>query len=406
VSDGTDFDRVLNTCLDRLRVGEGLEDCLVRYPSYAERLAPLLRTATILHAPDGPSMSPDSFDVGKARLLARAVQLRKRRGNQPGSAWRIRVPGLLAGSRRLAVASVAGVLLLCLVLSAGTVSAASASLPGDPLYPVKRATEAFVSSAAPTPQLRARAHLVWADRRLREIETLVARDGVTDEALLADLERETEQALGAAEQAGVELLTAAVINTEHQKVVLGRVLEKASLAARPGLERALEASARGHARAQSALESAAGPRLPITPPGQAGEKNPQNKKEGTSFAEDTSSTPSVPSEATDEVNPSGQGHGQGQGQNQSEAEEPNRGQGHGRAEGQDEIEEPNHGQGKPGESNHSQGLGTELQKHGPASPDKSKGGVGPAPGKGYERGDSDGKHEKSDKPGKSKDKNK
>jgi hypothetical protein len=410
VSEGVDFDRALNTCLDRLRAGEGLDDCLARNPSNAERLAPLLRTATILQAPDGPNMSLDGFSVGEARVLARAAQLRHRRGNQLGSARRRSVPVLLAGPRRLVVAAVAGVLLLCVVLSAGTVSAASASLPGNPLYPVKRATEAFVSSAAPTPQLQARAHLAWADRRLREIETLVARDGVTDEALLAALEQETDRALGAAEQAGVELLTVAVIHTEHQQMVLGRVLEKAPSAAHPGLERALEASARGHARARSALEHATGPGLPITPPGQAGDKNPPNKKQGTPSAEDTSGTPSVPSEATDEIHPPGQGRGQGQGHNQSEAEDPNRGQGRGQGQGQDEVKEPNHGQGrgqgKPGESNHGQGLAKESEKDGPGAPDKGKWGIGPAPGKGSEWGDSDGKHDKSDKPGNSKDKNK
>jgi hypothetical protein len=56
--------------------------------------------------------------------------------------------------------------------------------------------------------------------------------------------------------------------------------------------------------------------------------------------------------------------------------------------------------------NHSQGLGKESEKDRPGSPDKSKGGIGPAPGEGSERGDSDGKHDKSDKPGNSKDKNK
>jgi len=366
VTESVDFDHVLNICLDRLRAGESLDDCLARYPSYAESLAPLLRIATTLHAPDGPNISHQGFDAGQARLMARASQLRHRRTDQQGAAPPRTAASLLAGARRFVVATVAGLFLLCVVLSAGTVSAASGSLPGSPLYPVKRATEAFVSSLAPTPELEVRAHLTWADRRLREIESLVARDGRADEALLAALEQETDLALGVAEQAGIELLTAAVVHTERQQAVLGRVLENAPPAARPGLEQALEASARGHARAQSALDRATNPGPPITPPGHAGDKRPSHQTQETPSAEDTSGTPSVPSEITDEVRPSGRG--------QDEAGDSNRDQEQG--QGQDKVKNPNHGQGqdqnKPEGSDHGQDPDKETEKDAPGPPDKDK----------------------------------
>jgi hypothetical protein len=409
VTEGVDFDHVLNICLDRLRAGERLEDCLASYPSHAERLAPLLRTATTLRTPDGPSISLDGFSSGEARLLVRAAQLRHQRRSQLAPARRRSAVDLLAGVRRLVVASVAGVLLLCVVLSAGTVSAASGSLPGSPLYPVKRATETVVSSVALTPRLQARAHLAWADRRLREIEALVARDGVTDESLLAALEQETDLALGAAEQAGIELLTAAMVHTEHQQMVLGRVLEKAPPEARPGLERALEASARGQARARSALEDSTSPGPPITPPGQAGDnKSPHKTQETSSSADDTSGTPSVPPEATDEIRPPGQDHGQGQ----DEAGDPNRNQEHG--QGQDNVKNPNHGQGqdqnKPEGSDHGQGPDKEIEKDDePGPPDKDKDKeqkISPTPDSNPGQGQGGGKSEKPDNPGQSKDKSK
>jgi Domain of unknown function (DUF4382) len=37
-----DFDRILDECIDRINRGESLSDCLADYPSYAERLKPLL----------------------------------------------------------------------------------------------------------------------------------------------------------------------------------------------------------------------------------------------------------------------------------------------------------------------------------------------------------------------------
>lgn len=404
MTERVDFDHALNTCLDRLRAGERLDDCLASYPSYAERLAPLLRMATTLRTPDGPNMSLDGFSAGEARLLVRAAQLRHRRSDQLAPGRRRSVAGLLAGTRRLAVATVAGVLLLCVVLSAGTVSAASGSLPGSSLYPVKRATEAFVSSVAPTPQLQARAHLAWADRRLREIEALVARDGVTDEALLVALEQETDLALGAAEQAGIELLTAAVVHTEHQQIVLDRVLEKAPPAAHPGLERALEASARGHARARSALEHATSLGPPITPPGQADDKKPSHEKQETPSAVDGPGKPSAPFGAGDDVQKPGKGQGQGRG---DKVDEPGQSPGKGQDQQQEEATDSKRGQGqgqdKAGDLNHGQ------EKDEPGPPDKDKDNeqkIGPTPDGNPGHGQGNGKPDTSDNPGQSKDNNK
>ncbi len=268
MTDTLDFDHALSICIDRLRDGDTLEACLASYPSHVQRLAPLLRLAATMRMSAIPTMSADALRAGEARLLARAAELRSRQG-QTLPARRAGVPRLLGNLPRLIVAAVAVILVSCALLSAGTVSASSASLPGSPLYPVKRISESLVSSAALTPQLQTRVHLAWADRRLREIETLVARDGVARDTLVLALEQETQYALVAAEQAGRASLTSAVVHTQHQQAVLSRLLDQAPQTARPGLERALAASAQSHARARSALNKAEGRGPPITPPGQA-----------------------------------------------------------------------------------------------------------------------------------------
>lgn len=410
MTEGVDFDHALNICLDRLRAGERLEDCLARYPSYAERLAPLLRIATTLQTPDGPDISPQGLDAGEARLLARAAQLRPQRRSQLSLDRRSSVAGLLTGARRLFVATLAGVLLLCVLLSAGTVSAASASLPGSPLYPVKRATEELVSSVAPTPQLQVRAHLTWADRRLREIETLVARGDVIDDSLLEALELETSLALGVAEQSGVELLTTAVVHTEHQQAVLGRVLKTAPAAARPGLERALNASAQGHTRAKSALENAANHAPPITPPGQTHDKKPSHEKQQTPSAVDNPGKPSPPSEAGDDVQKPGKGQSQSHTDN---VDKPGQSPGKGQDQQQDQAthSRPGQGQGqdKAGDFNDSQGHGYGQDNDEPGPPDKDKDkeqDVGPNPDNNPGQGQGGGKPDKPDEPGKGKDKSK
>jgi hypothetical protein len=363
VADIVDFEQILNSCLDRLQAGESVEACLARYPSHADELAPLLTVAAGLRLPDqGPVMSAEGLKAGETRLLARADQLRSQRParvrRSPRGAW----ADLLTGTRRLAVASLVVVLLLCGVLSAGTVSAASTSLPGSPLYPVKRATEVVVSAAAFTPELQARVHLAWAERRLREIEVLIERDGMVDEALLADLDTETEQALAAAEESGrVGQLEAAASHTEHQKAVLERVLQKAPPAAKQGLENALEKSQQGHERARSALERAKGQGPPATPPGQDKDKKPPQSESEPDEDQGTSDAPpgnpkgpekatppgkgsdkdTPPGKGRDKATPPGKQRPSGQGSDQDAPENTLRGHGQSQGKEQDKVSDRN-----------------------------------------------------------------
>jgi hypothetical protein len=262
VTDNRDFDQILDICLDRLQTGATVADCLASYPQHAAQLAPLLQVASHLETPAGPTMSDQGLRAGEARLLAQAARLRARR-----KAGTLPVAGLI---RRLAAAGIAGLVLVCGMLGVGTVSAAS--LPDSPLYPVKQATEAVVTWAAFTPQLQTTVHLAWAERRLDEAEALLARDGTVDPAVLAALERETEQALAAAEQSGPDQLAAVAAQTEHHQAVLQAVLDKAPAAARPGLERAIKASANGHTRAEAALDKAK--------PAKATKEHPENAPPG------------------------------------------------------------------------------------------------------------------------------
>lgn len=75
--------------------------------------------------------------------------------------------------RRTAAALVAAVLVLA--SGAGTVWAAQSALPGDVLYPVKRASESVRLALARDPGAKARLHLELADRRLEELRALLER---------------------------------------------------------------------------------------------------------------------------------------------------------------------------------------------------------------------------------------
>jgi hypothetical protein len=387
-----DFDQVLNICLDRMHAGDNSEDCLASFPTYAERLDPLLCVAVLLQTPGGLAMSSEGFDAGRSRLLSRA--LHNQRKHQPASVRRESLSGLLGGVRRLALFGIAGVLLLSVLLSAGTVSAASASLPGSPLYAVKRATESLVSSVAFTPQLQARIHLAWADRRLREIEAVVARDGLADESLLEALGQETERSLSAAEQAGVGSLRAALVHTEQQQAVLSRVLDKAPLAARPALEHALEVSARGHARARFALEQVDKPGPPVTPPGDVGNKKPPHKNQEDPTVADPPGTPSGPSESEDGLHLPGKGQGSNQSGSRDKVEDQDHGRGQSQDQDQDKIKDPKPEQGQGQDRDH----GPE-DKTGPPGQDKE-------PGNGPPPAQDNTKQDKPDNPGNPKGKSK
>jgi hypothetical protein len=158
----------------------------------------------------------------------------------------------------VAAATLVAVLALVLAGGGGVVYASADSLPGSPLYGVKRATEQVQLSFAPAGTKRAELLIKFAQRRLEEVQSLVEIKGQVDEEALAAIAEETELALEGVEKAPAQdkpaLLDKLVSLTERQRAVLERVQAKAPEAAQKGLNRALEASQRGHERAREALE--------------------------------------------------------------------------------------------------------------------------------------------------------
>lgn len=138
------FDSALDDCLNLIRVGANIRDCLARYPEYAEELEPLLHLASGVKAVRTPR--PDSVAVqsNRQRMLdaAQEAAARRQRRRLAPFAWPWAKPG---GNRirplfRATMAVVAVMMLVGLVAGALFASAAD-SLPGQALYPVKRLGE-------------------------------------------------------------------------------------------------------------------------------------------------------------------------------------------------------------------------------------------------------------------------
>jgi hypothetical protein len=138
-------------------------------------------------------------------------------------------------------------------------------MPGDPLYPVKRGIERVRLTIARDEQVQAELHLALAGRRLEEAIFLAEEE--RQEGLEGLLE-EYVQELEITSQVPVEVATSAddirPADEEHlaqvekatawHTEVLTAVLAKAPDSAKPGLQKALEASRKGQERALQALE--------------------------------------------------------------------------------------------------------------------------------------------------------
>jgi hypothetical protein len=174
--DDPEFDSILAQCMEDVqRQHRTLDECLQTYPQYAEQLKPLLMAGLMTTRLKSPQLSQSSVDALEMRLRAQMKQQR-------------RVPrrrsGLTYGLTRLAAVLVVA-LLIAFGSGAGLVAASSNSLPGDPLYGIKRLWEAIILALSP---LTGPQDLLWqhiAETRLDEIERLAA-GGKLNEAALVD----------------------------------------------------------------------------------------------------------------------------------------------------------------------------------------------------------------------------
>jgi hypothetical protein len=247
---------LLDTCIADIRSGQAtVERCLEQHADHALALEPLLREVAGLTALPPVFMPAGAVDVLEQRLLGRAAKVKaaipQKRRATGGSSWLC-----LSRGRRLWPAVLSLVLAL-VIASTWTVSASADSLPGETLYPLKLVTEKARLAVTFRDEARVQLHMSFADRRLDEMQSLVANDKAVKEDLLNALVAETRLAAEGIEKIGGDkkaaIGTKLLALTERQQAVLTSVRERAPEAAQRGLNRALEASRHGHERAMMAL---------------------------------------------------------------------------------------------------------------------------------------------------------
>lgn len=274
-----EFDNTLNECLERLLAqGETVEQCLESYPERAEELKPLLQTA--LSAKMASVIQPRPEFKASARYQFRSeLQAMAQKRSRPFFGWQPRW-----------ATAVTIVLILLLVGGGSTAVAAGDSMPDEPLYPVKLATEQVRLALTPSDIGKAQFSAELADKRVTEIIYL-AKQGkpvqieMTTQRLNTYLARVATLTAVQEEEAGVflapapaaetppgqarggggkkppaqanrraELRTTVANYAANHPAALRAVLETAPESAKPALRRAIAISVAGYEKALKSLD--------------------------------------------------------------------------------------------------------------------------------------------------------
>lgn len=163
-------------CLNALASGEDLEASLKRYPALADELRPMLETARAAQLLGVSFPAPRQAQLAsRAKFLARAGELRAVQRPQTRRNW---LTGWLF-TNRLASAALA-ILLVAVIGGYSALTVSAQSLPGDPLYGLKRTVEQTQLWLSPNTETRAELEYQFTARRLGEVEQVMAEGRTVD----------------------------------------------------------------------------------------------------------------------------------------------------------------------------------------------------------------------------------
>jgi hypothetical protein len=165
----------LEAALSAIGRGEDVDFWLSRHPD--PRLRAMLEAADAARALPVGDVSTPTLQRTRTRILAHAALLRAERPQPRGAGWLAR--------NAIAVVAIGSVLFFS---AGGLVAASAGTIPGDNLYPLKRAVEGLSLSLVPH-RLRLDLASSYQQRRMEEFHTLIS---LGESELAAEVIREVQ----------------------------------------------------------------------------------------------------------------------------------------------------------------------------------------------------------------------
>jgi hypothetical protein len=266
------FESILEICVTSiLEEKMDKDDCLLLYPEYQEKLAPLLDAVIQLQSGKKLAASKAFRSTSEALLKHKISTLNipypvnsARTKSSPQQSLdiqdsshrtpQVRDPRSLARYRRLTwLPAFAVIILAFIVLTTGVIGASASAIPGDVFYRVKRASEALQLRTARSELQEKQLHLAFSGRRLDEAEELFLLNREKDIPYilfeytyhLDQISQYLSRNDQGAPPENVEFISQAVVVLLNQQQRLNSLLQQASNQTLPLVEEAVRKSSTG-----------------------------------------------------------------------------------------------------------------------------------------------------------------
>lgn len=172
----------LERCMELLETGLLLEDCIKKYPDLEPELREILDTAEDVMNLRQDRVTMEAMNRNRIKVLSYAnflVNDSKRKTVISGENWLVRpikrivngISSLSPFAGRLGLVVMITVLLI--LFSSGLVITSAKSIPGDSLYPVKRAVEDISVRLVPIKEVRSEYEFNYSQQRVVEVKRLI-----------------------------------------------------------------------------------------------------------------------------------------------------------------------------------------------------------------------------------------